>query len=217
MSPRVPVLREEPVLQDFLVSSRIIDHYHPDVREKARELAACQTDETVIAERCFLFVRDEIRHSSDFRENPVTLCASGVLEHHTGFCYAKSHLLAALLRANGIPAGLCYQRLSKRAAKESSRPFGLHGLNAVYRRKYGWYRIDPLGNKTGVDARFTPPVEHLAYVPRETGETDLPGIYAEPFPEVVEVLTRCRDYEEVLRNLPDRESSSNHVLPDKSS
>ncbi len=63
-----------------------------------------------IAHRCFEFVRDEVRHSWDFKENPVTCHASEVLRHRTGYCYAKTHLLAALLRANRIPAGLCYQR-----------------------------------------------------------------------------------------------------------
>jgi len=37
--------------------------------------------------------------------NPVTCKASDVLIYGTGYCYAKSHLLAALLRANAIPAG----------------------------------------------------------------------------------------------------------------
>jgi len=39
----------------------------------------------------------------------VTCSASEVLREGTGICFAKSHLLAALLRAVGIPAGLCYQ------------------------------------------------------------------------------------------------------------
>lgn len=201
MNHRVPVTGEEVGLQDFLVSTRIIDHHHPAIRKKARELAASLMDDAAIAERCFLFVRDAIRHSGDFYQNPVTLCASEVLEHHTGYCYAKSHLLAALLRANNIPAGLCYQRL---AYREYGRPFCLHGLNAVYLREFGWYRIDPRGNKNGIDSRFSPPGECLAYVPREPGEADLPGIFAEPVPEVIDLLTRCRDYEGVLRNLPDR-------------
>lgn len=28
-----------------------------------------------------------------------------------GICFAKSHLLAALLRCKSIPAGFCYQKL----------------------------------------------------------------------------------------------------------
>jgi len=74
--------------------------------------------------------------------NPVTLKASEVLENKTGFCYAKSHLLAAFLRANRIPSGLCYQRLS---VYENGPPFCLHGLNAVFLPGIGWYRIDARG------------------------------------------------------------------------
>ena len=69
-------------------------------------------DPVEVARACFEFVRDQIKHSWDFQLNPVTCRASDVLKHGTGYCYAKSHLLAALLRANRIPAGLCYQRLT---------------------------------------------------------------------------------------------------------
>ena len=194
-----------PPVQDhrhFLASSRIINSDHVLVKRKARELAGAgpATDEAV-AKRCFLFVRDEIEHSADYQRNPVTLSASEVLENRTGFCYAKSHLLAALLRANGIMAGLCYQRL---LFDSTGQPFGLHGLNAVYLPAHGWYRIDARGNKQGVDARFKPPVEYLAYTPREPCERDLSGIFAEPLPEVVEVLVRSRTWDEVLRCPPDR-------------
>ena len=191
----------DPHPRTFLAASRIINYDHPAVYRKARELASGAANDEAVANRCFLFVRDEIRHSADFMQNPVTLKASGVLEHRTGLCYAKSHLLAALLRANGIPAGLCYQRL---AFDSISRPFALHGLNAVYLQEHGWYRIDARGNKPGIDARFTPPIERIAYVPRKPGEGDLPGIFTEPFPEVTDVLTRCCDYREVLNNPPDR-------------
>jgi len=67
-----------------------------------------------------------------------------VLKYKTGYCYAKSHLLAALLRANNIPAGLCYQRLT---IENDMLPYCLPALNAVYLPKYGWYRIDARGNK----------------------------------------------------------------------
>lgn len=70
-----------------------------------------------------------------------------MLRHRTGFCYAKSHLLAALLRANGIAAGLCYQRLS---VNGGGTPYCLHGLNAVFLKDFGWYRVDARGNKPGI-------------------------------------------------------------------
>ena len=136
----------------------------------------------------------------DFRRNPVTCKASDVLLHGTGYCYAKSHLLAALLRANGISAGLCYQRL---VLDERGPRLSYHGLNAVYLQLFGWYRVDPRGNKPGVDAIFDPPVERLAFAIASPGEADLPGIYAEPIPAVVTVLLENATYDQVYHNLPD--------------
>jgi transglutaminase-like putative cysteine protease len=194
-----PQLQPDPT---YLVADEIIDWQHPDLLAKAQDLAAGATDKSEIAKRCFEFVRDEIRHSWDFRQNPVTCKASEVLLHGTGYCYAKSHLLAALLRANGIPAGLCYQRLS---AREGGPPYCLHGLNAVWLEGHGWYRIDPRGNEPGADAQFTPPVERLAFAINERLEADLPEIWAEPLPVVVRVLTGYATVEEVAENLPDVE------------
>ncbi len=190
-------------LQPFLAASRIIDWQTPAILQLARSLAHdTDGDDEAIARACFAWVRDEVRHSWDHRQGPVTCVASEVLAHRTGYCYAKSHLLAALLRANGIPAGLCYQRLS---VNDDGAPYCLHGLNAVYLKRHGWYRIDARGNKPGVDARFTPPVERLAFVVGSGGtdEADLPEIWAEPSLSVVEVLESCDTVEEVILRLPD--------------
>lgn len=190
------------MLNQFLQSNDYVDWQHPTVLARARKLAGDSTDRVEIARRCFEFVRDEIRHSWDFRLNPVTCMASGVLEHGTGYCYAKSHLLAALLRANGIPAGLCYQRLS---LNDNGAPYCLHGLNAVWLPDHGWYRIDARGNKPGVDAQFCPPLERLAFGINERLEADLPEIWVEPLPSVVRVLTKYATVEEVFHHLPDVE------------
>lgn len=188
--------------KQFLAVSEYIDWQQPAVLAQARELAGDVIDQVEIARRCFAFVRDEISHSWDYRQNPVTCKASAVLAHATGYCYAKSHLLAALLRANGIPAGLCYQRLSLAGG---GAPYCLHGLNAVRLPDYGWCRLDARGNKPGVDAQFCPPVEQLAFTPTASGEVDLPEIWPEPLPVVVRVLTGFATVEEVYANLPDVE------------
>ena len=189
-------------MQRFLAASTYIDFDAPEVRATARRLAENAASELDVVRACFEFVRDEIRHSSDFQLNPVTCKASDVLRHGTGYCYAKSHLLAALLRANGIPAGLCYQRLS---VGTSGAPYCLHGLNAVYLKDFGWYRIDARGNKPGIDARFDPPVEHLAFVIREREERMLPEIWAEPLNVVIDALERYATWDQALANLPDVE------------
>ncbi len=184
----------------FLAASEYIDYTHPAVAARAAVLAqGCHSDEEV-AEVCFVFVRDQIRHSGDYAQNPVTCKASDVLEHGTGYCYAKSHLLAALLRANGIPAALCYQRLSTGA---QGAPYCLHGLNAVYLKRHGWYRIDARGNKPGVAARFTPPREQLAFALQDEQECDFPQLWEAPLPVVVSVLLAHPTVAEVAANLPD--------------
>src|SRR5216683_4171267 len=117
------------MMEKFLRDTEAIDWTDPAVFSKARDLSKSTTGVHEIVRRCFEWVRDSIQHSADFQRNPVTCSASEVLSSGTGYCYAKSHLLAALLRANRIPAGLCYQRLT---IQDDKPPFCLHGLNAVY-------------------------------------------------------------------------------------
>lgn len=190
-------------MEAYLKACPIIDFTHPEVAAKAAGLrvldGAGAFDEAATARRCFEFVRDHIAHSGDIRSDRVTLKASDVLAHGTGWCFAKSHLLAALFRANGLPAALCYQRLQK----DGQGAYTLHGLNAVYLRQCGWYRCDARGNKPGVNAQFTPPVERLAWSEFDTGEFDFSARYAEPVPAVVGCLAECTTYAQVYANLPD--------------
>ena len=187
-------------MKNYLEHSEWIDWQCPQIMAKAKYLAKGQYNSFGVAKKCFEFVRDDILHSWDYKLNPVTCKASDVLNHKTGYCYAKSHLLAALLRANNIPAGLCYQRL---ALDNSS--FCLHGLNAVYLEDIGWYRIDPRGNKPGLTAEFCPPMEKLAFPADSLGEANLPEIWPEPSPLIVDCLKNHRTYNEVASNLPDIE------------
>ncbi|MDQ7015936.1 MAG: transglutaminase family protein [Gammaproteobacteria bacterium] len=187
-------------MDKYIESSQYIDWQTADVETLANRLSAGSENELETAKRCFEWVRDEIKHSADYKLDPVTCKASDVLREGTGYCYAKSHLLAALLRANGIPAGLCYQRLS---VFEKGAPYCLHGLNAVYLQKQGWYRMDARGNKHGVDAQFNPPYEKLAFQIVDENEADLPEIFSEPLPNVVAVLEKYLTFSEVLANLPD--------------
>ncbi|GFO69493.1 Cro/Cl family transcriptional regulator [Geomonas limicola] len=186
----------------YLAVSEVIDWQHPEILSLAATLANGSPSVQQTAQHCFEWVRDEIRHSSDYKLNPVTWKASDALSHRTGYCYAKSHLLAALLRANGIPAGFCYQRLS---LDGSGAPYCLHGLNAVLLPDYGWYRIDSRGNKEGIDSQFTPPVERLAFPILDPAEADLPEIWPEPLECVLAALRRHDDYLELYHNLPDIE------------
>lgn len=188
----------DPAPQDFLGACEVIDTAAPTIVEMASRLAGDSDERTAL--NCFEFVRDSIEHSADYRRNPVTCRASDVLKHKTGYCYAKSHLLCALLRANQIPTGLCYQRLSIDGV---GAPFCLHGLNAVYLAEHGWYRIDARGNRAGVDAQFMPPNERIAFPTTIDGERDLPGIWQSPHPAVTKCLLQYDNWLDVSEHLPD--------------
>jgi transglutaminase-like putative cysteine protease len=184
----------------FLRSTDVLDWQHPAVLARARGLREGAPSLVVVAQRCFEWVRDEIQHSHDHNLHVVTCAASEALREGSGYCYAKSHLLAALLRANGLPAGLCYQRLSR---DENGAPYSLHGLNAVLLPGIGWYRIDPRGNRPGIDAQFVPPVEQLAFAIKLPGEADLPEIWPDPLPVVVEALRTHDTAASLWEGLPD--------------
>ena len=187
-------------MEAHLQASEIIDWQDPAILALAQKLATGHQTVEAIAQACFEWVRDEIRHSVDYQMNPVTCKASEVLRHRTGYCYAKSHLLAALLRANNIPAGLCYQRLS---LDDTGAPYCLHGFNAVYLPEFGWYRIDARGNRKGVNAQFTPPHEQLAFKIQLAEEADFPDILPEPLDVVIEALQTHSRWDDLLQHLPD--------------
>ena len=187
-------------MKEYLENSEYIDWQDTELQSEAKFLSKGLETDTDIAKSCFEYMRDNIKHSFDYELNPVTVKASDVLRHGTGYCYAKSHLLAALLRANDIPAALCYQRLT---IDNDQPPFCLHGLNAVYLKNYGWYRVDARGNKPGVEAEFCPPREQLAFPLLSEGEADVPGLHAKPLAAVTEVLEKYDTYLDVVENLPD--------------
>jgi len=187
-------------MQKYLEETEIIDYNNKELYSLALHLSkGCKTD-IEIAKNCFEYVRDEIQHSGDYKDDTTTSTASEVLEHKTGWCYAKAFLLAALLRANGIPTGFCYQRLSCSEYKPDI--YCLHGLNWIYLKEYGWYRVDARGNKEGVEAQFTPPNEKLAFELQEN-EFDLSENLAEPLDVIVHALRTHKTYDEMICNFPD--------------
>ncbi len=189
-----------PALKPYLEACDVVDVGHPLVQAQAQGLRVSDGDPVETAKACFEWVRDVIKHSVDYRMNPITCSASEVLAAGTGYCYAKSHLLAALLRANDIPAGFVYQRLS---IGETGPPYATHGLNAVHLPLHGWYRIDARGNKPGVDAQFTPPEERLAFVMKDREEYFFPDIRPKPLPALVKALRRWKTWDKFYIHLPD--------------
>ncbi|CAN0492646.1 unnamed protein product, partial [Scytosiphon promiscuus] len=91
--------------QEYLEETHIIDYQNPSIVSLANKFkSGCHID-VEVAKALFELVRDDIDHSFDINANGVTISASEVLGEGHGICYAKSHLLAALRRACGIPSG----------------------------------------------------------------------------------------------------------------
>jgi transglutaminase-like putative cysteine protease len=199
----VKALRTRFPLDDYRSPSPYVDFEHPLVRRQVAVLGRDASDELSLARTTFEWVRDEVAHSTDIGSRRVTVRASEVLHHREGICYAKSHLLAALLRGAGIPAGMCYQRLTR--GGDASRGHVVHGLTTAYLTTLGrWVRLDARGNRPGVDAQFSLADERLAWPVRpEHGEVDYLENLPAPHPLVVATLEAHGDYRELLRSLPD--------------
>lgn len=188
-------------MHPFLSPSEVINFHHPKVAAKAQELSCLNlsSDTETVAKACFEWVRDHIQHSGDIKSAGNACTASEVLESRNAWCFGKSHLLVALLRANQIPAAFCYQRVRK----DHTGGFTLHGLVAIELPNHGWYRVDPRGNKEGVNAQFTPPHEQLAWPTSEEGEIDFMEKFVEPQNVVCKWIPNNTSHQQALDTLPD--------------
>lgn len=193
----------------YLEDTITIDWQTPSVTEQARTLLAGRDSPEDRVRALFEFVRDEIDHSLDVATDQTPCRASEVLAARTGLCYAKSHLLAALLRFAGHPAGFCYVRLA-----DAERPgrFTLHGFNGVYWAADGrWIFLDPSGNRPGLrtECRFEAPFCLACFSDASDasdaspGEGFLPSIYKRPARRIIDLLEGAPDLAALRRNLPD--------------
>lgn len=191
-------------LEDYLLELNQVDFSSPLIMEKAEELFHLGQTHIEKAKIAYEFVRDKIPHSWDIQGKRVTCKASDVLTFQEGICYAKSNLLAALLRSQGIPTGFCYQRLTLFDTPDQG--YCIHALNAVYLKSLNkWVRLDARGNKVGVNAQFLLEGEQLAFpVREELEEKDYPIIYVKPNRKTMEVLEKSTDVLQLYQEkLPD--------------
>jgi transglutaminase-like putative cysteine protease len=179
-------MKHEKSLDTYLQKSEYIDYSNSHIQELIMLYNLDTEIERIMA--AFEYVRDEIKHSYDIRAHEITRRASEVLDKKHGICYAKSHLLAAILRGMGIPAGICYQRLTLYDKPKDG--YCVHALNTVYLKDLGkWIRLDARGNKEGINAQFSINEEQLAFSVREEyGEKDYQFNYYEPHPDIITTL-----------------------------
>ncbi len=189
---------------EYLEKSEYVDYDDPNVKGVAERLKAESQNELSLIKNTYYFVRDEIKHSWDAQDRRVTVSASDTIREGVGICWAKANLLAALLRANGIPAGFSYQRLTLGDTPDTG--FCIHAMNTVFVKSLNkWIRLDARGNKEGVDAEFSTEEEKLAFEIRSEGEVDYHDNHSYPDKGLMKVLRENADAVEMyLHHLPDQ-------------
>ena len=98
-------------MEKYLKADYVIDYGNKAIAQIADTLFQEAKDELEFIKKAYELVRDHISHSADINEDILTCSASEVLSAGHGICFAKSHLLAAILRCKSVPAGFCYQKL----------------------------------------------------------------------------------------------------------
>lgn len=197
------ILQSEKI-EDYLQELDEVNYSDPSIQLVIGELFHSQQSDIEKIQAAFHYVRDEIAHSWDIQSEKVTCSASEVLQHKQGICYAKSNLLAALLRSQGIPTGFCYQRLMLFDTPEKG--YCIHALNAVFIASLNkWIRMDARGKKRGVDAQFSIEKEQLAFsVNKRLEEVDYPTIFMVPNEKTIVVLKEASNAIDMYMNdLPD--------------
>lgn len=198
------LLLESTKREDYLVETEVVNYTHPLIMQKVEELFNEQQTDIEKIQTAFYFVRDQISHSWDIQSTRVTMTASDVLKYREGICYAKSNLLAALLRSQGIPTGFCYQRLM--IFDTPDQGYSLHALNGIYIQSIDkWIRLDARGNKPGVESKFSIEKETLAFpINDQYGEVDFPTIYTTPNQHTIDTLKSHSNALEMYRyHLPE--------------
>lgn len=146
---------------DYLSATRFVDHEAPEIRAfNARALAHTDTSDalqTTIA--LFNAVRDELRYDPyRFLPDAKTFTASHIVQQPSGFCVPKAVLLAACLRAAGVPAALGFADVKnhlnspKLAALMQTDTFIYHGYVQVWLGEQT-FKITPAFD-SGMCARF---------------------------------------------------------------
>ena len=189
-------------ISEYLKSDDVIDYNNESITQIADSLYQNAESEIEYIKAAYEFVRDKVSHSADINEDIITCSASDVLKAGHGICFAKSHLLAALLRCKSIPTGFCYQKLI--LDDETAPVLIYHGLNGVYIKECNkWIRLDARGNKEGVNAQFSIDEEQLAFPVRvEKGEADGFVVYHNPDKKILEKLRNNKTRTELWDDLP---------------
>jgi len=185
----------------FLVENKYIDFSSMIIQDKVKNLFHGIDSDVEKTKMAYEYVRDEIPHTFDIQSDTITAKASDVLIYNTGICHAKANLLAALLRAQNIPTGFCFQRLT--LSDNDSLGYCIHCYNAIFIDNH-WIKVDARGNTNGKNAQFSLAEPQLAFENRSNyDEYYFEGIYANPHLDTMLMLDKANSLQDVINNIPD--------------
>lgn len=134
-----PELSEPAVDPAYLAATPFIDSDHAAVRALARDTVGDATEAKAKAIRLYYAIRDRFLYDPYSVEVSVDgLRASAVIDRGHGFCVNKAILLAAVARAEGIPARLGLADVKNHLATERLRAqmgtdiFYYHGFTELF-------------------------------------------------------------------------------------
>ncbi|HPF45105.1 MAG TPA: transglutaminase family protein [Syntrophomonadaceae bacterium] len=155
----------------YLEPTYFLDHDHPAIIEKVKELTGGCKTEAEASQRIFLFVRDQIPY------NMYAVCgnkeyykASQILKAGNGYCIQKAILLTTLARAAGIPSRLVLVAIRNHLTPPEV--VSLLGSNLFFPHGYSQILLD--GHWVNIAATYdTPLCERIgAAVPDFDGKND---------------------------------------------
>jgi transglutaminase-like putative cysteine protease len=129
----------------WLRPTAFVDSDAPSIVAFARAATGDRADARERAVALYYAVRDGVTYTPycDFR-SPDTYRASAVLAKGAGFCVGKAALLAAVARAEGIPARLCFADVRNHLCTPRLRALGGVGqVSLMWQRPNGQAEVVP--------------------------------------------------------------------------
>ncbi|MCB1688592.1 MAG: transglutaminase family protein [Halioglobus sp.] len=141
-----------PQPEECLAPSRFIDSEHPSIVALATSLAEPAAGEVANAVSLYYWVRDQVRYNP-YRvgTSPQAYLASATLAAGESWCVPKALLLAALCRAQEIPARVGYADVRNHLSTERLRQsmqtdvFYYHGYTSLF-LEGRWVKATPAFN-----------------------------------------------------------------------
>lgn len=137
----------------YLRATPYIDSDHSDIRAFASQITAGLNSPLEKAVKLYYAARDQVRYDPyAFGFSGETFRASHVLAEKKAFCVPKAILLAALCRAEGIPARLGFADVRNHLASDNlikmmrTDVFAFHGYTDIY-IDGRWVKATPAFNR----------------------------------------------------------------------